>query len=180
VRRQSKIFITAGSRRDQPKVKYRGFFINDEDPSFNTWAKEQFGGINARMYEHVFELEIRLKGNYLWPAMWAPKAFNDDDPQNMALADEMGIIMSTSHQEPMTRTQDEWHRHTDQGVTGGRWDYTINGANLRRFWRGGIERMMSKGGGQAYDTLVTIGMRGDGDEPMTEGTVLGLMRRALQ
>ncbi|MGA7318159.1 MAG: glycosyl hydrolase 115 family protein [Silvibacterium sp.] len=175
VRRRSNIFITAGSRRDQPKVKYRGFFINDEDPSFNTWAKEQFGGINARMYEHVFELELRLKGNYLWPAMWAPKAFNDDDPRNMALADEMGIIMGTSHQEPMTRAQDEWHRHTDQGVTGGRWDYTINGANLRKFWRGGIERMMSKGGGHAYDTLVTIGMRGDGDEPMTEGTATQLL-----
>jgi hypothetical protein len=175
VRRQSNIYITAGSRRDQPKVKYRGFFINDEDPSFNTWAKEHFGGINSRMYEHVFELELRLKGNYLWPAMWAPKAFNDDDPQNKVLADAMGIVMGTSHQEPMTRAQDEWHRHTDQGVTGGKWDYTTNGANLRTFWRGGIERMMSKGGGQAYDTLVTIGMRGDGDEPMTEGTATQLL-----
>ena len=175
VRRQSNVFITAGSRRDQPKVKYRGFFINDEDPSFNSWAKEHFGGINSRMYEHVFELDLRLKGNYLWPAMWAPKAFNDDDPQNKVLADAMGIVMGTSHQEPMTRAQDEWHRHTDQGVTGGKWDYTTNAANLRTFWRGGIERMMSKGGGQAYDTLVTIGMRGDGDEPMTEGTATQLL-----
>ena len=175
VRRQANVFITAGSRRDQPKVKYRGFFINDEDPSFNTWAKQHFGGINARMYEHVFELELRLKGNYLWPAMWAPKAFNDDDPQNMVLADAMGIVMGTSHQEPMTRAQDEWHRHTDQGITGGRWDYTTNAGNLRTFWRGGIERMMSKGAGQAYDTLVTVGMRGDGDEPMTEGTATQLL-----
>ena len=175
VRHQSNLFITAGSRRDQPRVKYRGFFINDEDPSFNSWAKEHFGGINARMYEHVFELELRLKGNYLWPAMWAPKAFNDDDPQNMILADAMGIVMGTSHQEPMTRAQDEWHRHTDQGVTGGRWDYTTNGANLRTFWRGGIERMISKGGGHAYDTLITLGMRGDGDEPMTEGTATQLL-----
>jgi hypothetical protein len=175
VRRQANVFITAGSRRDQPKVKYRGFFINDEDPSFSSWAKEHFGGINARVYEHVFELELRLKGNYLWPAMWAPKAFNDDDPQNMVLADAMGIVMGTSHQEPMTRAQDEWHRHTDQGITGGKWDYTTNAENLRAFWRGGIERMMSKGAGQAYDTLVTIGMRGDGDEPMTEGTATQLL-----
>ncbi|HEV2701985.1 MAG TPA: glycosyl hydrolase 115 family protein [Steroidobacteraceae bacterium] len=175
VPRQANVFITAGSRRDQPKVKYRGFFINDENPSFNTWAQEHFGGINSRMYEHVFELDLRLKGNYLWPAMWAPKAFNDDDPQNKVLADAMGIVMGTSHQEPMTRAQDEWHRHTDQGVTGGKWDYTTNAANLRTFWRGGIERMMSKGGGQAYDTLVTIGMRGDGDEPMTEGTATQLL-----
>jgi hypothetical protein len=175
VRRQDNLFITAGSRRDQPKVKYRGFFINDEDPDFSSWAKQHFGGINARMYEHVFELELRLKGNYLWPAMWAPKAFNDDDPQNMVLADAMGIVMGTSHQEPMTRAQDEWHRHTDQGITGGRWDYTTNAGNLRTFWRGGIERMMSKGAGQAYDTLVTVGMRGDGDEPMTEGTATQLL-----
>ncbi len=175
VRRQANVFITAGSRRDQPKVKYRGFFINDEDPDFSSWAKEHFGGINARMYAHVFELELRLKGNYLWPAMWAPKAFNDDDPQNMVLADAMGIVMGTSHQEPMTRAQDEWHRHTDQGVTGGKWDYTTNAENLRAFWRGGIQRMMSKGGGQSYDALVTIGMRGDGDEPMTEGTATQLL-----
>ena len=175
VRRQADIYITAGSRRDQPKVKYRGFFINDEDPDFNSWAKEHFGGINARMYEHVFELELRLKGNYLWPAMWAPKAFNDDDPQNMVLADAMGVVMGTSHQEPLTRAQDEWHRHTDQGITGGKWDYTTNAENLRAFWRGGIKRMMSKGGGQSYDALVTIGMRGDGDEPMTEGTATQLL-----
>ncbi len=175
VRQQSNLFTTAGSRRDQPKVKYRGFFINDENPSFNSWAMKHFGGINSRMYEHVFELELRLKGNYLWPAMWAPKAFNDDDPQNKVLADAMGIVMGTSHQEPMTRAQDEWHRHTDQGVTGGKWDYATNAANLRTFWRGGIERMMSKGGGQSYDTLVTIGMRGDGDEPMTEGTATQLL-----
>ena len=70
-------------------MRYRGFFINDEEPAFGGWAREQFGGINAAMYEHVFELLLRLKGNYLWPAMWR-KAFADDDPLNMALADEMG------------------------------------------------------------------------------------------
>ena len=119
------------------------------------------------MYEHVFELLLRLKGNYLWPAMWRPKAFNDDDPQSMVLADAMGVVMGTSHHEPMMRAHDEWHRHTEQGVTGGKWDYSTNAANLRKFWQGGIERMMSKGGGQAYESVVTIGMRGDGDEAMT-------------
>ena len=176
VRRQADVFLTAGSRRDQPRVKYRGFFINDEDPSFTGWAKKLFGGINHRMYAHIFELELRLKGNFLWPAMWAPKAFNDDDPQNMVLADAMGIVMGTSHHEAMMRAQDEWHRHTDQGVTGGPWDYATNGANLRTFWRGGIERMMSKGNGQAYESVVTVGMRGDGDEPMTEGTATQLLQ----
>jgi hypothetical protein len=175
VRKQSNVFITAGSLRDAPKVKYRGFFINDEDPAFSGWAIRHFGGINAKMYEHVFELLLRLKGNYLWPAMWAPKAFNDDDPQNKIVADEMGVVMGTSHHEPMTRAQDEWHRNTEKGVTGGKWDYGTNAANLRTFWRGGIERMMSKGNGQRYENLVTIGMRGDGDEPMAEGTATQLL-----
>jgi hypothetical protein len=173
------LFVTAGSRGDQPRVRYRGFFINDEDPAFNSWARKRFGGINAAMYAHVFDLLLRLKGNYLWPAMWAPKAFNDDDPQNKVLADRMGVVMGTSHHEPMTRAQDEWHRHTDRGVTGGKWDYASNAANLRAFWRGGIERMMSKGDGTPYESLVTIGMRGDGDEAMAEGTATELLEQIV-
>jgi hypothetical protein len=172
---RANMFVTAGSHRDQPKVRYRGFFINDEEPAFGSWARQHFGGINAAMYEHVFELLLRLKGNYLWPAMWRPKAFNDDDPRNMVLADEMGVVMGTSHHEPMLRAHDEWHRHTDQGITGGDWDYSKNAARLRKFWQGGIERMMSKGGGQAYESVVTIGMRGDGDEAMTGSTAIQLL-----
>ncbi|MBW8858367.1 MAG: glycosyl hydrolase 115 family protein, partial [Caulobacter sp.] len=127
----------------------------------------------------VFELMLRLKGNYLWPAMWAPKAFNDDDPRNKVLADEMGVVMGSSHNEPMTRAQSEWHRNTDKGVTGGRWDYATNGDNLRAFWRGGIERMMSKGDGTPYESLVTVGMRGDGDEPMAEGAATQLLEKVV-
>ena len=174
-RRQANVYITAGSHLDAPKVKYRGFFINDENPAFNDWAQKQFGGINSKMYVHVFELLLRLKGNYLWPAMWAPKAFNDDDPQNMILADAMGVVMGSSHHEPMTRAQNEWHRNKDQGVTGGVWNYGTNAVNLRKFWRGGIERMMSKGNGQRYESVVTVGMRGDGDEAMAEGTATQLL-----
>ncbi len=175
VARRANVWITAGSRRDQPKVRYRGFFINDEAPAFSTWAQKKFGGANAKAYAHIFELELRLKGNYLWPAMWAPRAFNDDDPQNKVLADEIGVVMGTSHHEPMTRAQDEWHRNTAGGVTGGKWDYGSNAANLRAFWRGGIERMMSKGDGKGYESLITVGMRGDGDEPMAEGTATKLL-----
>ena len=173
------VYITAGSHRDQPKVKYRGFFINDENPAFNDWAHKQFGGINSKMYVHVFELLLRLKGNYLWPAMWAPKAFNDDDPQNMILADAMGVVMGSSHHEPMTRAQHEWHRNKDKGVTGGRWDFSTNAENLDKFWRGGIERMMSKGNGQSYESVVTVGMRGDGDEAMAEGTAIPLLESVV-
>lgn len=175
VPRQATVFVTAGNRRDQPRVKYRGFFINDEDPAFNTWAHRQFGGFNARMYRHVFDLLLRLRGNYLWPAMWPPKAFNADDPQNRVLADAMGVVMGTSHHEPMMRAHHEWHRDTGAGITGGKWDYAGNAANLRAFWCGGIERMMSKGNGQGYESLVTLGMRGDGDEAMQEGTATRLL-----
>jgi hypothetical protein len=178
VAKRSDLYLTAGSRLDEPKVRYRGFFINDEEPAFGNWAREKFGGINARLYAHVFELNLRLKGNYLWPAMWG-KAFNADDPRNMALADEMGVIMGTSHHEPMMRAQDEWHRNKEGGVTGGAWDYRKNAANLRSFWRGGIERMASKPGGGTYESLVTIGMRGDGDEPMAEGTAIDLLERVV-
>jgi hypothetical protein len=175
VARRRSVFLPAEPRRDQPKVRYRGFFINDEAPAFSNWAIEKFGGANAKMYAHVFELLLRMKGNYLWPAMWAPRAFNDDDPQNTVLADAMGVVMGTSHHEPLTRAQDEWHRNTADGVTGGKWDYTTNRDNLRRFWRGGVERMMSKGDGRGYESLLTVGMRGDGDEAMAEGTATGLL-----
>jgi hypothetical protein len=176
---QSNLFLTPGSHHDQPKVKYRGFFINDENPSFNTWAITHFGGINARMYAHVFELLLRLKGNFLWPAMWAPKAFAVDDPQNLILADAMGVIMGTSHHEPMTRAQSEWHLPDPSHTTGGPWDYTTNAANLRTFWRGGIERMTTACAApqpnHPCDSVVTIGMRGDGDEPMAASTASNLL-----
>jgi len=179
VAHRADVYLTVGSRRDQPGVKYRGFFINDEAPAFSTWTQKKFGGANHLAYAHVFELLLRLKGNYLWPAMWAPRAFNDDDPQNMVLADAMGVVMGTSHHEPLTRAQDEWHRNTDKGVTGGKWDYTLNAENLRKFWRGGVERMMSKGDGKGYEALLTVGMRGDGDEAMSQGTAVPLLEQIV-
>ncbi len=175
VRQRADLYVTAGSRTDAPQVKYRGFFINDEAPALTTWAQKKFGGFNAKMYAHVFELLLRLKGNYLWPAMWQPRAFAADDPQNMVLADEMGVIMGTSHHEPMARAHDEWTR-----AKGGKWDYRSNAPALREFWRGGVERMMSKGNGQGYENLVTLGMRGDGDEPMSEGTAIDLLQTIVK
>ncbi len=171
VRQRAQLFVTAGQRQDQPKVKYRGFFINDEDPGLKTWAEKKYGGVNSKMYAQVFELLLRLKGNYLWPAMWRPKAFAVDDPQSQVLADEMGVVMGTSHHEPMMRAHEEWTT-----AKAGKWDYRSNAEALRKFWRGGIERMTSKGPGQAYESLVTIGMRGDGDEPMSEGTAVALLQ----
>lgn len=178
VERRRDVLLPAGSHRDQPKVRYRGFFINDEDPCLKEWAAKKFGGVNSAMYAHVFEVLLRMKGNYLWPAMWG-KAFADDDPKSMVLADAMGVVMGNSHHEPMLRAQAEWHRHKEDGARGGAWDYGKNGANLRKFWRGGIERMMAKGGGGRYESLVTVGMRGDGDEAMAEGTATELLEKVV-
>ena len=98
-RHQDNIYIKRGVYTDgEPKVAYRGIFINDEWPSFGNWCNEKFGGINSKVYKHVFELLLRLKANYMWPAMWG-SAFYDDDPQNGILADRMGIVMDTSRHE---------------------------------------------------------------------------------
>ena len=138
----------------EPAVKYRGIFLNDEAPSLSGWTREKFGGFNHNFYVKVFELLLRLKGNYLWPAMWG-NAFNEDDPLNPKLADEYGIVMGTSHHEPMLRAQQEWKRHGK-----GPWNYATNSEVLRPFWDEGIER------NKAYESIVTLGMRGDGDLPM--------------
>ncbi|MBN1694316.1 glycosyl hydrolase 115 family protein [candidate division WOR-3 bacterium] len=152
----------------EPAVKYRGIFINDEAPALTGWAFEKFGGFNSKFYKKVFELILRLKGNYLWPAMWG-RAFYVDDTLNPKLADEYGIVIGTSHHEPLMRAHDEWRRFGS-----GRWNYELNEASLKEFWREGIQRM------DGYESIVTIGMRGDGDEPMTEGTAIALLERIVK
>lgn len=157
-RRHKDVYIKKGAFTDgEPKVKLRGIFINDEWPCFGNWTHSKFGGFKAGMYEHVFELILRLKGNFMWPAMWS-SAFYDDDPLNGPLADRMGVIMGTSHHEPMALAHTDWHRNRD-----GEWNYQTNGEALRRFWTTGIERAKN------WETVVTVGMRGDGDAPM-DGT----------
>lgn len=167
VQRQKQLYVTAGRRMDAPKVRYRGIFINDEEPALGTWARKKFGGVNAQFYEHVFDLLLRSKANYLWPAMWG-KSIWQDDPRSAQLAHDMGIIVGTSHHEPMMRAHVEWER-----AKAGRWDYTTNSESLKTFWRDGIAR--SKG----QDRLVTIGMRGDGDEPMSETTAITLLEKIV-
>ena len=144
---------------DWPKVKYRGIFINDEWPSFGTWCNKHFGGVNSKAYEKIFELLLRLKANYFWPAMWS-SAFNEDDPEAPRLADEMGIVMGTSHHEPMMRAHQEYVRRKDEI---GPWDYVTNKERVDKFFREGMER------NKDYDNIVTIGMRGDGDVAMGKG-----------
>ncbi|MEO6393040.1 MAG: glycosyl hydrolase 115 family protein [Pyrinomonadaceae bacterium] len=153
--------------RQEPKVKYRGFFINDEAPALTGMVKEKFGTYNHEFYAHVFELLLRLKANFLWPAMW-DSAFNDDDKLNPKLADEYGIVMSTSHHEPMMRAQQEWKRYGS-----GAWDYEQNGEILRQFWTEGVRRDPN------FERIITLGMRGDGDMPMSAEANTKLLERIV-
>ena len=174
VKKSENLYFKKGIYTDnEPAVEYRGIFLNDEEPSLGTWARTTFGGINSKFYEKVFELILRLKGNYLWPAMWG-KAFYDDDPQNGILADEMGIVMGTSHHEPMALAQTDWHRYIKKNNLPNVWDYSKNAKVLQEFWKSGIERSKN------WEKLVTVGMRGDGDEAMGEDTNISLLENIVK
>ena len=169
----SAVYLKKGVYTDgEPAVRYRGLFLNDEAPCLTSWVKNTFGTNcgDHSFYEKVFELILRLKGNYMWPAMWS-WAFYADDPENMKTADEMGIMMGTSHHEPMARNHQEYARDRKGW---GAWNYHTNQKNLDRFFREGIERM------KGTDDVVTIGMRGDGDEAMSEEADTKLMERIVK
>ena len=172
VEKHSELYILKGEYTDgEPAVRYRGLFLNDEAPCLTTWVKNTFGTNYGghKFYEKVFELILRLKGNYLWPAMWG-WAFYADDPENLKTADAMGVMMGTSHHEPMARNHQEYARDRKGW---GAWNYATNKENLDRFFREGIERM------KGTDDIVTIGMRGDGDEAMGNGTDTKLLENII-
>ncbi|MGM9699482.1 MAG: glycosyl hydrolase 115 family protein [Prevotella sp.] len=160
IAKHSEVWVKPGVYTDgEPKVKYRGIFINDEWPSFGTWCNNRFGGVNSKAYSKIFELLLRLKANYFWPAMWAT-AFNEDDPLNPKVADEMGIVMGTSHHEPMMRAHKEYTKRREEV---GPWDYATNPERIEKFFTEGIEKSKD------YENIITIGMRGDGDVAMGTG-----------
>lgn len=172
VRERESLYIHRDTRVvDWPRVRYRGIFLNDEAPALTNWVKEKYGDYNHKFYEKVFELMMRLKANYLWPAMWN-NAFSDDDPLNMVRAHEYGIVMGTSHHEPMMRADKEWNRYGKDfgsGAARGAWDYATNPEGLYDFWLQGAKR------NKPYDSIYTLGMRGQEDTPMSEEQNIGLL-----
>lgn len=167
------LYVMPGTYTQHPSVKYRGIFINDEAPALTGWIKGKYGftkpsqnppvgqgvvNYGHEFYSHIFELMLRIKANYLWPAMWG-NAFNEDDPENPRLADEYGIVMGTSHQEPMTRSQQEWDRRYLKSI--GHWDYTKHPDIMESFWREGVRRNKN------YESVVTMGLRGANDSEMS-------------
>lgn len=172
VEHHDSIFVNKGIYTDgEPAVRYRGIFLNDEAPCLTSWVKNTYGtGYgDHRFYQRVFELVLRLRGNMMWPAMWG-WAFYADDSENEKTADEMGVVMSTSHHEPMARNHQEYARNRKGW---GPWNYQKNKANLQKFFREGIERM------KGTEQIVTIGMRGDGDEAMSAEADTKLMTNII-
>ncbi len=175
-KKRAELFIRPGRHVNTgPGVKYRGIFLNDEAPDLTNWVRAKFGpaplntnppvpegvaNYNHEFYARIFEVLLRLRGNYLWPAMWN-NAFNEDDPANARLADEYGIVMGTSHQEPMLRAQKEWDRRFH--ATLGSWNYAKHPEVLENFWREGVRRNKN------YESIVTLGLRGANDTEMAPG-----------
>jgi hypothetical protein len=176
IQKHKNVFVLPGVHKDgPPSVQYRGIFLNDEWPDLTNWIQMKYGFVRPsqdppipsgvanyghEFYERIFELLLRLKANYLWPAMWN-NAFNEDDPLNSKLADEYGIVMGTSHQEPMLRAQKEWDRRYQSTL--GNWNYAKFPDALDEFWREGIRR------NKDYESIITIGLRGENDTPMATG-----------
>ncbi|EMD97923.1 glycoside hydrolase family 115 protein [Bipolaris maydis ATCC 48331] len=148
-----------------PSVKYRGIFINDEAPALSAWVHEKYGPkYNSEFYKRVFELLLRLKANFLWPAMWfgyphPGNSFFMDDPLNQELADKYGIVVSTSHHEPMQRAMNEWfdvpYNEPEQS-----WNWIRNKDKITKYFAEGAQRASN------FESVITIGMRGDGDREM--------------
>lgn len=171
--KRAEAYILPGIYTDgEPAVKYRGIFLNDEAPCLTSWVKQYYGTDfgDHRFYAQVCELILRLKGNFLWPAMWG-WAFYADDSLNSKTADEMGVIIGTSHHEPMARNHQEWARKRNEY---GAWNYSTNKKVLDQFFREGIERVKNT------EDIITIGMRGDGDEAMSEDTNVKLMESIVE
>ena len=172
--KRTALYIKPGKfQQGEPSVKYRGIFLNDEDPNLTRWVRAKFGerpspvsptatiaNYNAQFYGRIFEVILRLKGNYLWPAMWN-NAFAEDDPDNPRLADEYGVVMGTSHQEPMGRAQREWDWHLQSQH--GNWNYATHPQVLERFWQEGIRARKN------YEQVYTLGLRGQNDTAMVNG-----------
>ncbi|HET7625317.1 MAG TPA: glycosyl hydrolase 115 family protein, partial [Verrucomicrobiae bacterium] len=144
---------------DAPEVKYRGIFINDEDWGLNPWASKtfdpKFGNIGPKTYEKVFELLLRLRLNYIWPAMHACSVEFASAPENIALADKYGIVAGSSHCEPMLCNNVHWNEKKQ-----GRWNYLLNSNAIHSYWEENVKMR------DQDEAVWTIGIRGIHDSSM--------------
>ena len=153
---------TGASFHGPPSVKYRGIFINDEDWSLQPWAAKTFEpeskDIGPKTYAKVCELLLRLKANYLWPAMHGCTRPFNFFPQNKVVADQYAIVMGSSHAEPMLRNNvSEWTLPKDQ------YNYVTHRDDILKYWE---QRLLDNG---RYENSYTLGIRGIHDSPMLGG-----------
>jgi len=164
VKRKNRVAIHGGVfKQGPPAVKYRGIFLNDEDWGLRPWAAKTFepetGNIGPKTYAKVFELLLRLRANYLWPAMHPDtRAFNFF-PTNKDIADAYGIVMGSSHCEQMLRDNvDEWGRDGQ-----GEYNFVTNPGGVLKYWE---QRVLENG---KFENVYTLGMRGIHDGAMPGG-----------
>ncbi|NEC85534.1 glycosyl hydrolase 115 family protein [Streptomyces sp. SID12501] len=162
VEHRDDVTVPAGPfTRHEPSVRYRGIFINDEQ-NLTTWShrtQEPDKNIGPETYKRVFELLLRLKANYLWPAMHPYSDFFNKHRENPELAEHYGIVVGSSHPEALLRNGvhewDPWaaeHRNTDGGLPV--YDYTVNPAVISDYWRARARQNAT------YESSWTLGMRG--------------------
>ncbi|KAI1328965.1 glycoside hydrolase family 115 protein [Xylariaceae sp. FL0255] len=164
IQENKNIYILPGGKvQGSPSVKYRGIFLNDEQPGLSGWISWNYNntpygvGYNSEFYPNVFELLLRLRANYLWPAVWA-SMFEVDDPKNQPLCDAWEIVLGSSHVEPMMRAQNEFATfYTPAGL--GQWAYNLNNKTINEYFTYGAQRAKP----YARNSLWTMGMRGTGD-----------------
>ena len=156
VKHKKEVWLSGKEVSKSPTVKYRGFFINDEDWGLKTWASHTFekelGDIGPKTYAKVCELILRLKGNMLGPAMHECTGAFYSHPESKLVADSLGIMITTSHCEPLlinTASKWEWDTKRD-----GEWNYAVNAKGVQKKWDDRLKIASS------YDNIYTLGMRG--------------------
>ena len=149
-----------------PSVKFRGFFLNDEQPGLTNWVSSNWpntwngaAGYNHHFYALVAELLLRLRANYLWPTVWASIVYTDD-PFNQPLLHAYEIVLGSSHTEPLMRAQNEFKKYYE-----GEWAYNLNNETIDDYFRYGVQRAKP----YARNSLWTMGMRGTGDTAIEGG-----------
>lgn len=156
VERKPSVWVSGGETSKSPSVKYRGLFINDEDWGLKPWASKTFepklGDIGPKTYAKVCELILRLKGNMLGPAMHTCTGAFYTHPESKLVADSFGIVITTSHCEPLlvnNASKKEWDLQRD-----GDWNYATNAKAVWNKWNSRLTEAAR------FDNIYTMGMRG--------------------
>lgn len=166
--RKDQLFISGNYTSSTPSVQYRGIFINDEDWGLQPWAAKNMDtgikDIGPKTYSKVFELLLRLKANYIWPAMHPCTRAFYYYKQNPKVADDYAIVVGGSHCEPMLRNNVcEWAETYEEEYKKkpGEWRYDVNKDEIYKYWDDRIKEAVN------YESVFTVGMRGvhDGSMP---------------